>query len=389
MAKRANGEGSIGKYKNGWRSKINIGYDEDGKVIRKEFYGKTQKEVKEKLDEFRKNNLLDYNIDNDKLTLAQWFYIWLWEFKKREIKPNTFDSYHNVYKNYIDNNAIGNIELKKFRNTHLQKYYNNLYDNGLNVSTIKHINKRLKTCLNEAYKQGYIDRNYCSMVTLPKDISKEQRKTEVLTLEQQQRFIDAIKGHKLEVLFLVAISTGLRRGELLGLKWSDIDFDNCSLTVHRTLQKVPMYETNGNKIYTIVEHEPKTDNSIRTIPLPNDILIRLREYKKEQNTKILKMGELYQKNDYVFADDLGQPINHQRPKDNLRAVLKKLDIEPIKFHGLRKTYATRLFENDVPPKTVQALMGHSDISITMNIYTEVMEEKKYEAVNTLNNIFRL
>lgn len=77
------------------------------------------------------------------------------------------------------------------------------------------------------------------------------------------------------------------------------------------------------------------------------------------------------------------------PKDNLRAVLKKLDIEPIKFHGLRKTYATRLFENDVPPKTVQALMGHSDISITMNIYTEVMEEKKYEAVNTLNNIFRL
>lgn len=151
MAKRANGEGSIGKYKNGWRSKINIGYDEDGKVIRKEFYGKTQKEVKEKLDEFRKNNLLDYNLDSDNLTLAQWFYIWLWEFKKREIKPNTFDSYHNVY------NAI-------------------------------------------------------------------------------------------------------------------------------------------------VEHEPKTDNSIRTIPLPNDILIRLREYKNEQNTKILKMGELYQKNDYVFAD---------------------------------------------------------------------------------------
>ncbi|GAA0237196.1 hypothetical protein GCM10008921_21870 [Metaclostridioides mangenotii] len=104
---------------------------------------------------------------------------------------------------------------------------------------------------------------------------------------------------------------------------------------------------------------------------------------------ILKMGALYIKNDYVFADELGQPINHQRPKDNLRAVLKKLDIEPIKFHGLRKTYATRLFENDVPPKTVQALMGHSDISITMNIYTEVMEEKKYEAVNTLNNIFKL
>lgn len=108
-----------------------------------------------------------------------------------------------------------------------------------------------------------------------------------------------------------------------------------------------MYETNGNKTYTIVEHEPKTDNSIRTIPLPSDILIRLREFKKDQNTMILKMGELYKKNDQVFADDLGQPINHQRPKDNLRAILKKLNIEPIKFHSLRKTYATRLFENNV------------------------------------------
>ncbi|WP_227849942.1 tyrosine-type recombinase/integrase, partial [Clostridioides sp. ZZV15-6598] len=109
------------------------------------------------------------------------------------------------------------------------------------------------------------------------------------------------------------------------------------------------------------------------MPIPKDILNKLREHKISQNADILRAGELYMNDNYVFYNELGIPIDDKRPLINLKSILKSLNIEPIKFHSLRKTYATRLFENDIPPKTVQVLMGHYDISITLNIYTQVME----------------
>ncbi|VHV47634.1 phage integrase [Clostridioides difficile] len=115
----------------------------------------------------------------------------------------------------------------------------------------------------------------------------------------------------------------------------------------------------------------------------------MKEHKVSQNTDILKAGELYRNDNYVFCNKLGVPIDDKRPLRNLKSILNSLDIEPIKFHGLRKTYATRLFENNVPPKAVQVLMGHYDISITLNIYTQVMEDKKVEAVEKLDKIFSL
>ena len=225
------------------------------------------------------------------------------------------------------------------------------------------------------------------MVTLPKDNTTKEIK--VLSSDQQKLFIEAIKGHNLEVLFLVALSTGLRLGEILGLKWSDIDFDTCTLTVNRTLQRVTQIDRNGNRESKVIEQLPKTKNSIRTIPIPKNILIKLKDYKVEQSKNRLKLGDLYSNNDYVFCDKLGYPIDDKRPARNLKSILTKLDIEPIKFHGLRHTYATRLFESNVPPKTVQVLMGHYDISITMDVYTKVMPEKKLEAVEKLNDIFAL
>lgn len=123
--------------------------------------------------------------------------------------------------------------------------------------------------------------------------------------------------------------------------------------------------------------------------LKNSILFKLKELKKLQNQNKLKSGGSYIDNDYVFCNELGVPIDDKKPRRNLTSILKNLNIEPIKFHGLRKTYATRLFENDVPPKTVQELLGHSSIEITMDIYTQVMDYKKVEAVEKLDSIFAL
>lgn len=220
------------------------------------------------------------------------------------------------------------------------------------------------------------------MVNLPK--SNNHKDVDILTKHEQQKFIEYIKGHKLEVFFLTALGTGLRLGELLGLKWSDINFDTGVITVSRNLSRAK------NKItgkYEIIEQIPKTKNSYREVPIPANILNKLKEHKKLQNKQRLFVGESYIHNNYIFTDDIGKPIDDKRPGRNLKSILKKLNIKPIKFHALRHTYATRLFENNIPPKTVQALMGHSDISVTMDIYTHVMNDTKLEAVEKLNDIF--
>ncbi|WP_289293098.1 tyrosine-type recombinase/integrase [Romboutsia ilealis] len=391
--KRANGEGSINKYivngvNKGWRASISVGRDENGKLIRKQFYGKTQKEVKEKLEEFKKQLNLGTLPTDDKITLEQWYHTWLFDYKFKELKPTSFERYEGVYRNYIKDTSLGKIKLKDLRVTHLQQYYNKLMDtDNKPASTIKGVNGRLKPCLTEAEKQGYIQKNYCKMVTVPKD--KTIKEINVLTVDEQKKFIEGIKGHPLELMFLLALSTGLRRGECLGLKWSDIDFNTGMLTVNRTLQRFTEISRDGSRQLKVVEQLPKTKNSIREIPVPQNILSRLKDHKVEQNKNRLKIGESYFNNDYVFCNEIGYPIDDKRPARNLKSILTKLDIKPIKFHGLRHTYATRLFEADVPPKTVQMLMGHYDISITLNIYTAVMPEKKLEAVDKLNQIFAL
>lgn len=385
--KRANGEGSIGKYKDGWRSRIMIGYNDDGKPIRKEFYGKTQKEAKEKLENFKKQYLMQHIEIDDKTTLEEWFYTYMFEYKQNKIKPSSFERYEGIYRKYILNTDLGSVKLAKLNVTTIQKHYNALLSKGVSPSTIKSINQHLKPCLGEAEKQDYVQKNFAKMVDLPKVVVEE--KLEVLTLEHQRMFIKAIESHKLQVLFLIALGTGLRLGEILGLKWEDIDFNSSALTVNRTLKRVSFISKNLEKEYKVIEQEPKTKNSYRTVPIPKDVLFKLKDHKKEQNKNILKAGDLYNNSGYVFCNELGYALDSKKPTRNLQSVLKKLGIEPIKFHGLRKTYATRLFESGVPPKTVQSLMGHSDITLTLNIYTQVMSEVKFEAVDKINNIFAL
>lgn len=387
--KRGNGEGSI--FKNvrngqqvGWRGQMTIGRTDKGNLKYKNFYGKSKKEVQAKMDEYKRQMLISIPIERE-MTVANWFFTWLFDYRKQDLKPKSFQRYHGIYKNYISESELGNIKLQDLRTTHLQRYYRSLLDDKVTPTTIKQINTNLKTCLGEAEKQGYIQKNWCKLVTLPKiDNDKEVK---VLTKEEQQRFLEAIKGHELEMLFTTALGTGLRIGEILGLKWSDIDFKANELHVNRSIQRVAIYENDEVVGYEVIEQTPKTKNSIRTIPVPNNIINKLKAYKKSQLENILLLGEAYNNRNYIFCDKLGNPIEDKRPGRNLKTILKELNIEPMKFHALRHTYATRLFEANIPPKTVQHLMGHADIETTMNIYTHVMKEQKLEAIEKLNSIF--
>ncbi len=393
MVKRANGEGCIYKKKvdsNGkctlWGANIMIGYKADGKKKIKTIYGKTQKEVKDKLEDYKKELLLNtYNVDYDNITLADYYYYtWLMD-KKPSYKATSFKDYETIYRLYIKGRPIGKARLKKLSQTDLKRQYRDLIGEGITPQTIHRINTKLKVCLNAAIREEIIIKNPCSLVELPK-ITKT-KKREVLTVEEQTRFIDAIQGHKLELLYIVALATGMRLGEILGLKWKYIDFTNNTIEVYNTIQRTFVFDDNMKKKLKTIEQTPKTENGTRVIPLPVSLIPKLKEHRKRQLENKLKYGQSYNISDYIFTDEMGRIIDNKKPNRNLQSILKTLGIEPIKFHGLRKTYATRLFENGVPPKTVQTLLGHADIQTTLNIYTEVMDTEKQKAVDTLNNIF--
>ncbi|MDU5350436.1 MAG: site-specific integrase [Peptostreptococcus sp.] len=392
MARRANGEGCIYKKKvdsNGkctlWGANIMIGYKADGKKNIKIIYGKTQKEVKQKLEDYKREMLLNtYSVDHDNISLADYYYTWLMD-KKPSYKATSFKDYETVYRLYLKNRPIGNIKLKKLSQMDLKKQYRDLMKEGTTPHTIHRINTKLKVCLNTAIREEIIIKNPCSLVELPKITRTKKR--EVLTAAEQTRLIEAIQGHKLELLYIVALATGMRLGEILGLKWQAIDFTNNTIEVTNTVQKTYIFDDSMNKKIKTIEQTPKTENGTRSIPLPVSLIPRLRSHRKTQLENKLKYGQSYNISDYVFTDELGRIIDNKKPNRNLQTILKKLGIEPIKFHGLRKTYATRLFENGVPPKTVQTLLGHADIQTTLNIYTEVMDTEKQKAVDTLNNIF--
>ncbi len=185
----------------------------------------------------------------------------------------------------------------------------------------------------------------------------------------------------------MALGSGLRLGELLALKWADTDFEDRTLSITKAIKQVTKIGKDGTRKWINIEQTPKTESSIRTIPLPTNIINELVLHKERQDQEKLNNEELYQDNNLVFCTELGNIIDTRNLTRAYTRALKRANIEYKKFHSLRHTYATRLFENDVSIKTVQSLMGHKDITTTMNIYTHVMPEKMAIDVEKINDLF--
>lgn len=392
-AKKANGEGSINKYKNSWRATLTVGRDDNGKLIRKQFYGKTKIEAINKMNDYKNKFNTGTLPSDEKITLQQWFKIWLFEYKSNELRPSSLSRYEGLYRNYIKNTSVGIIKLKDLKASNLQAYYNSLSrEQNKSPNTIKSINKVLKASLSQAVIEQYIFINPCNHVTLPKVSSKTEIK--IFTLDEQTRFIHALHGHRNRVLFLLALGTGLRVGELLGLKWSDINYENMELTVSRTMKRISKLDIkNGTKVKgpktEIIEQKPKTEYSIRTVPIPSILIKELKLHNRIQNKEKVDAKDIYVDNNLVFPNEIGNPTDERNLTRSFKRILKKAGIEEKNFHSLRHTYATRLFEKEVALKTVSTLLGHSNIKITADIYTHVMPQEKIKAVEKINSLFSL
>lgn len=378
--KRADGEGSVfRKREDLWGAYI-VG--EDGK--RKYFYSKTQQGVLEKLAAAREEKRRGMLIIVPQQTLVEYLAYWLEHNVRSVLRARTYERYEGIVRLHIVP-VLGKVKLQALTPQHVNTLKSKKLKEGLSSKTVGLIYVVLHKALDDAVKLGLIARNVCDAVSPPRE---EETEIEPLDGDQIGKLLDAAKGHSQEALFILALATGMRRGELLGLKWRDIDFTKGVLHVRRILSRVPvLVREDGGEAY--VEAEPKTKSSRRSIVLADFAKEALQKHHVRQGEMRRDAGELWEDHDYVFCTPLGRHLSPgSSVLDVLKTLLKRAGLPDIRFHDLRHSTATLLFSKGVHPKMVQEILGHSDISMTMNIYSHVLPTIQEDAVHRLNQAFK-
>jgi integrase len=371
--KRGQGEGSIYKRNDGrWTAAITLGY-QGGKLKRKSFYGKTREEVQAKLIATLNDQKKGLPIITERQTLAQFLQMWLAEVAKQSVRPKTYKTYDYIVKLHIEP-ALGKKALVKLSPQDAQRFLNDKLKSGLSARTVRHINDTLRCALNVALRWGLVSRNVATLVGPPRIQRKEIRS---FTPEEAKTFLETIKGDRLEALFSVALSLGLRQGEALGLRWQDVDFDARTLRVNYAIQRIE------GRLQMV---EPKTERSRRVLPLPETVLSALRTHRSRQLEERLLLGSHWQETGLVFTSTIGTPLEPRNVVRKFHALLKKAGLPHSRFHDLRHSCASLLLAQGVPARTVMDILGHSQISLTMNTYAHVMPAMKQEAMDLMDSI---
>lgn len=351
-----------------------VGHKSNGNPIKKVFYGSGINEANAKADEYIQKIKSGLSLDYQKITLDTLMNKWIYNIKKYDnIKPSTFESYEGTYRNYIKDSEISSLALYNIKSVNLQEHYIKMSKNGFSSSKIKKMNKLLFQFFKYAIQEGYINRNPAENVIIPKLATEKQVKedeVEYYTEKEVKLIKEKIKGNELELLVLFALGTGLRQGELLALRYSDIDYTNKQLKVNRTVKTNYIFDENNQKHRQQNFLEPKTSNSKRVVDIPSSLIERLEN----------------KKTDELIFTDAGAIWDARKLYRHWNYFLKENNLPIKKFHSLRHTYATLLLSNGVELITVSKLLGHSSVKIT-EIYSHVIPELKTNAVEKINNIF--
>lgn len=353
---RRPGEGSVYQRKDGrWVFEVTL---EDHS--RKPYYFKTEKEALAKqravLNELAQGILAT----GPQQTLKQFLEYWLEDVYKVAVRLTTYRNCRIiVYKHIIP--ALGHIKLQKLTTQQVQSFYAKKLKSGTTASRVRNIQAALHSALDHARRARLVSINVCDDVKVP---AREEPNRQPLTPEQASRLVKKMKGHRLEGILTLALATGMREGELIGLRWSEVDLEKGILRVARTVTYVTGYG--------FVEGEPKTPKSKRPIVLPQFVIDMLKRHRVSQLETRLAFGSTWVDRNLVFPDNDGDYVIGETLVRRFRRLLKEADLPRIRFHDLRHSAATLLLSMGVEMKVVQELLGHSSISITADIYGHVL-----------------
>lgn len=274
--------------------------------------------------------------------------------------------------------VIGRKVLSKIKPLDIQAVYSQMLEKELSARTVRFAHAILSSALKQAVKWQILAVNPAAMVDLPQNHRKEMK---ALSPSEANRFLEIAKADKWFVIFSLAITTGMRPEEYLGLHWKDIDFKNGTATVQRAL----VWKRKGGG-WSL--QEPKTSLSRRTIPLPISVLHELSGHRKKQLEERLRLGQAYQNNDFVFATEIGTPISPSNlTRRHYKPILKKAGLsEKIRIYDLRHTCATLLLSNSISPKVIAERLGHSSIVLTLDTYSHVLPSMQKDATDELERM---
>ena len=380
--KRGQNEGSIRKRPDGtWEARVTVGIMADGKQKQKSLYGKTRQEVSAKMTDLL-NNLQKGLITNPtEMTLSEWLDFYMLEYKKKFVKPATYNNYTIKVKNHIKP-AVGHYKLKALRQDIIQKFINGLSDKGLAPATVEAIFKLLHNALETAVDDGLIVRNVANRVRLPK---VPKPKIEAFTVDQQRKFEEKAKETYMGDMYIFDLCTGMRLGELLGLKWSDIDFEKDQLHIKRTIFKAKDPD-NPEDSWHLDFGPPKTPASQRTIPLHQTAIKLLADVFEQQEINKATAGAAYEDNDLVFCTKLGRPQDPINMRRTFYRICDKAGISGFSPHCLRHTFATRGVDAKVDVRVMQSFLGHANIQETVNTYTHIQTDTARSQMDLLANV---
>lgn len=375
-ARRGRGEGAIywRESRKRWVAELPL---EDGKS--KYFTGKTYAEAQRKLNHAKLEQQQGKLATGPKQTVKQFLEHWLEHVHRPNIRVNSY----RIYRQLLDNHllpALGQHQLQRLSPQHIDELYAQKRKDGFAPETIRAMHRLLRRALQDAVRWSLVSNNVCDKVTPPRQVKFE---AQALSAEQVKQLLEAAKGSQIEVLLTLALTTGMRVGEMIALRWDDIDFQDGSLQVRHTVSRVgKRFQPDG-----LVENEPKTESSRRKIVLPHFVLEALKRHREQQAGVREKAGAGWQEKDIVFANHLGGFLERANINTMLKGLLKQAALPEIRIHDLRHSAATILLKMNVNPKQVQVLLGHSSIVITMDRYSHVQPDMQRTIMDQLDDFF--
>ena len=315
-------------------------------------------------------------IEKTKITFGKWFDTWLNEYKKNRVKNSTLNEYQKYYNGCLKE-RIGNKKLVDIRGEHIQKLYNEMVEENYATSTIKIISTVINGCFQQAFKNGLIERNPVELAELPRQEGKKKGRI-AMTKEQQALFMKYAKDSYLYNFFAVMLRTGMRSGEIRGLKYTDIDKKKNVIHVQRTLKYI---EGIG-----YLEDTPKTRTSTRDIPLTAALQELLEDQRKYWGFKVERLDR------YLFCNENGEALSRERVQGEIERITKRIKAAGYEFphitpHVFRHTFATRAIEAGMQPQVLKTILGHSSLAMTMDLYSHVLPDTKAEEMEKIANAF--
>lgn len=368
--------GSISRYGKKFRVTLELGTDSNGKRLRKYLTASTESEAKKLLNEFEYNQQRNLLVQSTDMTFSEFLNHWMDNYVKYNCEETTAYGYCNIINNHIIP-CLGNIELQKLQPFHIQQYYRKLMEEkGFSPNTVHKHHANIRKALDYALKQQFVYRNVADAVSLPRKIRFEGQ---AYSKEQLNVLLEKVKDTKLELPIYLAGYLGLRREEIVGLKWKYLDFERRILYVHEVRTSA------GNKV---IIKSPKTDKSKRSLFIPDGLLDLLLKCKMRQDEFMQLLGDEYENTGYVCAHENGRPYRVNSVTEWFADFLTKHGLPKIRLHDLRHTFASILYDEGIDLKAISEALGHSDIGTTSRIYTHIMDKTHKNAVSALSDALR-